>query len=326
LQTLFDNKDDNEWAKKVSQMIPLGKRKRDGGGIEQADLDKLQSFISTTAHFDASDLIVNHLVPAGHLGCPVSKQSGWPDFYFGEHVEEEEEVQVNAGKHGVTKLMKQHKRVLLYALWWQLKLYSESSSVTWSTIKEEIAKTPNLAKHSCLVIVSTHLGAEVAQAIGGNTHLLLRTGNGYGIQIPPNFEVVILGEKGLAQLYSEYDLTGLKRLAAANTFEVISKRIQQPTGSLAGVTLPHTPVPGRTIKLTFVDSAMKAIVGNGMADVPFGTTLSATKTIIGGVLAERKPDMAGRGITGVEWEGVSVERDSELERVKDRHELVVLLQ
>lgn len=71
---------------------------------------------------------------------------------------------------------------------------------------------------------------------------------------------------------------------------------------------------------------MKAIVGNGMADIPFGTTLSATKTIIGGVLAERKPDMAGRGITGVEWEGVSVERDSELERVKDRHELVVLLQ
>jgi hypothetical protein len=241
VQALFDNKDDNEWVKRVSLMVPLGKRKRDGGGIEKVDLEKLQSFLSKTAHPADSDFILDHLIPDGWLGCPVSKTSGWPDYYSGEHGEEE--VLVKAGKHGGTKPITQ--RVLLYALWWQIKLYGKSTSFSWNTIKKEITKTPKLAKHNCLVIASTHLSEEVARAVGDNTHLLLRAGNGHGIEMPPNFEVVILGEKGLAELYSEYDLEGLKCLAAANTFEAISKRIQQPAGSLAGVTLSHQPLPGK---------------------------------------------------------------------------------
>jgi len=80
---------------------------------------------------------------------------------------------------------------------------------------------------------------------------------------------------------------------------------------------------GRTIKLTFVDSAMKAIVGNGMADVPFGTTLSAAKTIIGGVLIKK---VSGRTMLGLEWEGVSITDDEEMEGVKHRDEVIVLLQ
>jgi len=319
VQALFDNKDDDEWVKRVSEIVPAGKRKRDVGGIEKADLEKLHSFLGKTAHPDDSNFILDHLIPDGWLGCPVSKTSGWPDYYFGKHCEED--VLVRAGKHGHPKPMKQ--RVLLYALWWQIKLYGESTSFSWNTIKKEIMKTPKEAKFSCLVIASTHLSEEVARAVGNNTHLLIQTGNGYGIEIPPNFEVVILGEKGLAQLYSEYDLTGLKRLAAANTFEVISKRIQQPTGSLAGVALSHTPVPGRTIKLTFVDSAMKAIVGTGMADVPFGSTLSAAKTTIRAVMNKKVP---GRTMASLEWEGVTISDDEEMQSVQHRDEVIVLLQ
>lgn len=68
---------------------------------------------------------------------------------------------------------------------------------------------------------------------------------------------------------------------------------------------------------------MKAMVGNGMADVPFGTTLSAAKIIIDGILNKKVP---GRSIARLEWEGVTISDDDEMDAVKDRHEVIVLLQ
>jgi hypothetical protein len=72
-----------------------------------------------------------------------------------------------------------------------------------------------------------------------------------------------------------------------------------------------------------VDSVTKAAAGQGMADIPFGTTLSAAKTIIGDVMNKKA---AGRVMASLEWEGVTISDDEEMQSVQDRHEVVVLLQ
>jgi hypothetical protein len=192
---------------------------------------KLTSFLTTTANFKDSLFILQHMLPDGFLGCPVSEQSGMPDF-----------VSVKRKPTDLT--------AFLFALWWQIKLLGESTGFSWAKVQKEVEKVPIIADHQVLVLAVSSLGAEIATLIGDKTHLLVPPGDfthndEVVLKIPDKLEVVILGEKGLAQLYSEYDLEGLKRLSTANTFEAISKRIQQPTGSLAGVALSPTPVPGK---------------------------------------------------------------------------------
>lgn len=60
-----------------------------------------------------------------------------------------------------------------------------------------------------------------------------------------------------------------------------------------------------------------------MAGIPFGATLSTTKDIIGGIL---KKKAISRIIVRLEWEGVTISDDADMEAVKDRHTVAVLLQ
>lgn len=109
----------------------------------------------------------------------------------------------------------------------------DETSFTWNKIQKEIAKVPLLAEHGCLVIASTHIHPDIVSCIGESTHLLVPSGDFMDksnrvLTVPAKLEVVILGERGLAQLYSEFDLDGIRKIAAANTFEVISKCNARP--------------------------------------------------------------------------------------------------
>jgi hypothetical protein len=75
--------------------------------------------------------------------------------------------------------------------------------------------------------------------------------------------------------------------------------------------------------LAFVDSASGDNVAYGMADIPFGTSLGAAKTIIGGVINKKAP---GRVMANLKWGKVTISDDEEMQSVQDRHEVVVLLQ
>jgi hypothetical protein len=300
---------------KLSTIAPSYSRKRGhGGGISADDRDKLVSFLTSTVHFDDSNFILDNLIPDGCLGCPTSDMSGWPDFVIAEHAQQ-------AGE-----------RVLKYALWWQIKLLGEETSFTWAAVQKEINKVPLVAEHGCLVIASTHINPDIAAQIGNGTHLLVPPGgfNDKGkavLTVPAHLEVVILGEKGLAQLYSEYDLEGLKHLAAANTFEAISKRIQQPTGTLVGIALAHTPIPGRAVKITFTDSHSNSPICSDILDLPFGTTLVGATAAIQECLGDQEDTvLQTRKVMSILWNNVLIVRDNQLERVKDGHELIVNLQ
>lgn len=192
---------------------------------------------TSTVHPDDAMLMLQHMLLDRELGC-LTEKSDWPDFVSVLH----------------------HKGGLKYALWWQVKFLG-GTTFSWADIQTEINKVPILVENSCLVIVSTSLSTEVASQIGDNGYLVIYPGTftykyiqcGIEMQkdalkIPDKLEVVILGEKGLTQLYSVYDLEGLRRLAAANSFKAISKRTEQPIGSLAGVTLSHAPIPGKPVQ------------------------------------------------------------------------------
>jgi hypothetical protein len=211
----------SEWLSTIQQ---LSKRKKKQGAptLTSTDAQKLESFLTSTAHFSDSEFILQHLLPDGFLGCPTHSMSGWPDFVQVEH-------QSGLGSH------------IRYALWWQVKLYSEETPFAWTHLRDEVEKVPLVAEHQCLVIVNTHLNPEIVASIGTNTHLLLTPGSIRGVlTVPANLYVVILGEKGLASFYSEYDLDGLLHLATEDTFEAISRRIV-PTTTLSNTTSLATP-------------------------------------------------------------------------------------
>jgi hypothetical protein len=152
---------------------------------------------------------------------------------------------------------------LHYALWWQIKLYGEETKFSWHEVQGEIDLVPILADHQCLVIASTQVSPGIAAHIGDSTHLWIPPGvygKGEGkkgdlLNVPNKLEVVILGPKGLTQLYSEYDLDGLHHLACTNTFASISKHLTKPTVPLAGgisLTPMPAPTPGK-LNLQYIE-------------------------------------------------------------------------
>ncbi len=65
-------------------------------------------------------------------------------------------------------------------------------------------------------------------------------------------------------------------------------------------------------------------VGNGIANIPFGTTLNDAKTKIEEVLKKKVP---GRTIANFKWkEKFDISDDDEMNAVQDGHEVIVLLQ
>ncbi len=63
-----------------------------------------------------------------------------------------------------------------------------------------------------------------------------------------------------------------------------------------------------------------------MAVVPPGTTLNDFKNIISGVFLERNPSRQGHVVVGIEWEGVLIEQDEDLDGVHHCDKIVVLIQ
>jgi len=213
-----------------------------------------------------------------------------------------------------------------------------------------------------LVVASTQLMKEISDVIGDKLAIVLDAGvwsyhkdsgkldkgkNTRGWEekfaVPAHSELVVLSKSGMAALLGDGALDSLERYFTRAEDERCEDllSLEQAIGSLvrkrkredeeaanalkkpavAGVA--HTPIPGRTIKLTFVDSATKQVIGKGMADIPFGTMLSAAKTIIGGVMDKKA---GGRVMAGLEWEGVTISDDEEMQSVQHRDEVVVLLQ
>jgi len=309
---LYNNKNE-QW---VATALKSYTKRKSGGGILEEDRKKLVSVLTSTVNFRDSDFILNHVLPDNHLGCPpTSNKSEWPDFVIVQH-----QQMVEQGRQ---------QRVLRYVLWWQIKLLGGE---TWHEMKEEISKVPELGEHRCLVIVSTRLSTDVLACISGSTHLLFPPGvfkykGKPVITIPDKLEVVVLGARGLAQLYSEYDLDGLKRLAAANSFESISRRITQPTVPLAGVSLMPAPVPGRSIKVNFVDGTSNSPLCSDVLNLPFGTTLDMAKAaIIAYFHKNQDPSLRTCQVTSILWNGIPIVRDDQLESIQHRDDVVIWLQ
>jgi hypothetical protein len=74
------------------------------------------------------------------------------------------------------------------------------------------------------------------------------------------------------------------------------------------------------------DGSRKEICGPGMASVPLGTTLNNAKAIISGEFSEQNASRQGYSVIGIEWEGVPLQRDSQLDKVQHRDTVLVVMQ
>lgn len=91
--------------------------------------------------------------------------------------------------------------------------------------------------------------------------------------------------------------------------------------------LIHSGNTDRTLKVIFVeDGSRKEIGGPGMAVILPGTLLNDAKNIISSAFAARNPSMQERAVIGIEWEGVSIIHDAELEGVQHRDTVVAVIQ
>ena len=107
-------------------------------------------------------------------------------------------------------MLRLESRLLCFAL----KLYSESSTVTWAAINEEIGKSAPLHSREVpvtLVIVATNLGEEVRKRMEpGALAWLVTHGR---LEMPVGMEVLILSETaGLASLLGKPSLDALHKL------------------------------------------------------------------------------------------------------------------
>jgi hypothetical protein len=253
---------------------------------------------------------------------------------------------------------------LIYQCGFASKNLQRGGSTNWKDIEDEVEK--GLVKplqnevlkgklRAVLVIASTQLMGEIEMVVNGKHCIVCDAGTwayhkkdgklekGKGSKdgwmekftVPESGELVILSKAGMAGLLGNSTLDTLSGYFARDEMErcenllsmelALGSLVRKPKyvdGDVNQFALvPHTS--GRTIELTFVDSASGTEVGNGMADVPFGTSLSAMKTKVEGVLEKKAP---GRVMTNLKWGKVIISDDDEMDAVKDRHEVIVLLQ
>ncbi len=79
-------------------------------------------------------------------------------------------------------------------------------------------------------------------------------------------------------------------------------------------------------KVVFAELDSKNKIGDpGMAVVPPGTPLNDAKDIISSVFLERNPSMQGRAVIAIEWEGIVIQQDKELDGVSHRDTVVALI-
>jgi len=80
-------------------------------------------------------------------------------------------------------------------------------------------------------------------------------------------------------------------------------------------------------KVIFVEKDSRNEIGSPtVAGVPAGTTLHDAKNIFSNAFSAKNPSMQGRVVDGVEWEGISITRDEQLNVVQHREKIVLLIQ
>lgn len=110
-------------------------------------------------------------------------------------------------------ILRLESRLLCFAL----KLYSESSMVTWVVINKEIGKSAHFHSRELpvtLVIVATNLGEEVTKQMGpGALTWRVTHGADARLEVPVGMEVLVLSETaGLASLLGKLPLDALHKL------------------------------------------------------------------------------------------------------------------